>query len=103
MSEPESPPADDGTEALLTRLAAQIVERRMSMPAILFLESYRPLHFVGAQALGAFEPLLRSLFPWNDLEKLRVALEKRGTLERLIQNIEAAEARHTRGGGEGQP
>jgi len=93
MSEPASPPADDGTGALLDRLAEAVVRRRMSVPAILFLESSKPLNFVGAQALGTFEPLLRSLFPWPDLEKLRLALERRETVELLIRRIEDAEAR----------
>lgn len=45
-------------QEILDRLAAWVVERRMTAPAILFLESHRPLSFVGSQAMIAASPVV---------------------------------------------
>lgn len=94
MSDPGSG-LDPETAALFDRLAGKVVDTRMSVPAILFLESMKPMNFVGAQALGFFEPLLRTLFPWNDLERLRAAFENRDNIEVLLVKIEEKEAART--------
>ena len=92
MSGTESKPGDD-VDGLLDKLAERVVGLRMTVPAILFLESSKPLNFVGSQMIGTFEPLVRTIFNWSDVERLRVALEDRGTIERLIVKIEDREAR----------
>lgn len=92
MSGSESSPGDD-LEELFERLARRVVDMRMAVPAILFLETSKPLNFVGSQVIGTFEPLVRTIFQWSDVEKLRKALEDRGSIERLILKIEDLEAR----------
>ena len=96
MSGSESSPGDDAEE-LFERLARRVVDMRMAVPAILFLETSKPLNFVGSQVIGTFEPLVRTMFQWNDVEKLRKALEDRGAIERLILKIEDLEARRAKG------
>ena len=64
----------------------------MTVPAIVFLESVKPLNFVGSQAMAFFEPIVQSLFNLKDYDTFRSALEKRQTLEILIQKIEAMDA-----------
>jgi len=51
-------PLTDEDRALLARLAAKVVVRRMAGPAILFLESMRPLNYIGSQALVFLRPFL---------------------------------------------
>jgi hypothetical protein len=79
------PPED---QALFDRLARWIVERRMETPAILFLESSRPLSFVGAQAMHFFQPLASVLFATRDYERLAHLLEDRANLSLLLAAIE---------------
>ena len=87
-------------EEILSRLANWVVE----LPAILFLESHRPLSFVGSQALifaspivSFFEPFLRSLFgPGYDqksYQRFAELMEDRSNLELLIIEIERANQR----------
>jgi len=52
----------DGDFKLLTDLAEKIVRRRLAVPAIFFLESAKPLNYVGAQAMVFFGPFVRVLF-----------------------------------------
>ena len=85
-------------EALLDRLAVRVVELRMEVPAILALESARPLTFVASQAMVFFEPVARALFPLPDYRRLVALVERRETVEKLIAKIEARadDAHHAR-------
>jgi len=88
-----APPPEPGRtpedEQLLERLAVQVVRHRMTVPAILFLESMKPLSFVGSQALYFFEPMVRALFAVPEYERFAALLERRDTMEALLVKIEA--------------
>jgi hypothetical protein len=81
----------DEERALVRRFAAAIVDRRMALPATLFLESMRPMNFVGSQALHFFNPVLSVVFSFKDLEKFALFLEKRESLELVVNEIESLE------------
>jgi hypothetical protein len=68
----------------------------MTVPAILLLESMKPLSFLGSQALHFFEPMVRSLFSVPDYERVAALLERRDSIEALLVRIEAKDedARH---------
>jgi len=75
-------------EEILIKIARKVVHWRMSVPAILFLESVKPLNYVGSQMMAFFEPFVQTLFNWKDYEEFRRMMEDRQTIERLIQKIE---------------
>ncbi len=80
---------------LLERLAARIVELRLEVPALLTLESARPLSLVAGQALVFFEPIVQSLFRLSDYQRFARVIQDRGNLEVFASLIErAAEAAH---------
>jgi hypothetical protein len=78
--------ADDRRDALIERVAVRLEAASMSVPAIAFLESNRPLAFVGSQMLLVAQPFLSpfasSLDGWIEI------LEDRGSVERLIGRLE---------------
>ncbi|HEU4724972.1 MAG TPA: hypothetical protein VFU59_06685 [Candidatus Eisenbacteria bacterium] len=78
-------------EALLDRLADLTVRHRMTVPAILLLESVKPLSFLGSQALLFFEPMVRAFFSVPDYDRVASLLERRESLEALLVRIEAKE------------
>lgn len=78
--------------AVIEKVAHQVVKRSMTVPAIIFFESVKPMNFIGSQAMVFFEPMVQSIFEFKDYNTLRQALEKRQTLEILIQRIEALDA-----------
>ena len=84
-AEPGLPPEDD---ALLERLADLTVRHRMTVPAIFFLESMKPLSFVGSQAMHFFEPFVHAFFPVRDYERFALLMERRENLELLLVKIE---------------
>jgi hypothetical protein len=87
------PPEDPGDldpedEALLRGLAKRVVQYQMEVPAVLFLESVRPLNFVGSQALAFFEPMVLALFNWPGYERFTRLMQDRESVGRLTRYIE---------------
>lgn len=83
-------------EAVLERLARRIVELRLETPAILTLETARPLSVVAGQAMLFLEPVAQMLFRLPDYRRFAVLIERREALESLTRRIEqAAEERET--------
>jgi hypothetical protein len=84
--------------ALLERVAARVVELRLEVPAILTLESVRPLSFVASQAMIFFQPLVQALLRFRDYQRFAALAERRDALETLTTLIErrAEESRAAR-------
>ena len=61
----------------------------MTAPAILFLETYKPLAFLGAQLLWFAQPFLSLGFKETDLRDVTLLIEDRGGVEELIDRLEA--------------
>jgi hypothetical protein len=85
-------PLDEKDQALLEKVANGVVSRRMTMPALLFLESVKPLSFIGGQALVFFGPMLELVLKREEIERSSRLLERRDVLEMLAARIEALEA-----------
>lgn len=93
----ELPPEDEDLtpeqKDLINRMAQKIVERGFTIPAILFLESVKPLNYIGSQTLVFFEPFAQVIFKSvKDYNTFRVMMEKRDNVERLLQKIEELDA-----------
>jgi hypothetical protein len=87
---PEEVPEDE--LRVLDKLAERVVRWKMSVPAIIFLESVKPLNYIGSQTLVFFEPMVQTLFNFKDYDTFRRAMERRENVELLLQKIEAADA-----------
>lgn len=73
---------------LINRLANAIAQHGLKAPAIWFLEMHKPLHFLGAQALVFFEPLLSSFWNGALVRDWALLLEDRGNIELLLERLE---------------
>ena len=81
--------------ALLERLATRIVELRLEVPAVLTLETARPLSLMAGQALVFFEPIVQSLFRLADYQRFARIVQHREHLETFARLIERrADAAH---------
>ncbi len=80
-------PEDD---AWLAELAGRIQARGLTAPAVLWLESLRPLVFLGTQAMHFMNPLVQLIVPLPSWPRLAAILEERSHVERLLQHLEAA-------------
>ena len=77
---------------LLERIADVIVNRRMTAPATMFLESMGPMNFLGSQALHFLTPILDCAFNTKEVEQVARLLERRDTVTCLIAIIETKSA-----------
>jgi hypothetical protein len=89
--------------AMFERLAARVVELRLETPALLAIESARPLSLVAGQALVFFQPFLEALFPLPHLERFARLIEGRENLELLARLIEDAADRRASSARAGRP
>lgn len=87
-----SPPIDPTDEELLAQVARQIVRRGLAVPAVFFLESSKPLSYVGSQALLFLEPFVRIFLSAPNYDRFARLLEDRDNYERLIEAIEKGDA-----------
>lgn len=85
----------DYTE-LIEKIAIRVVEWRMTIPAIVILETGKPLSFVASQVMVFFEPIVQSLFSFKAYREFYEMLEDRENIERLIQAIERKEEEYSR-------
>lgn len=78
--------------AVLDRVVDEVVRRRLSAPALAFLEMSRPLNVVGAAAIHFFTPIAAVLANPLHLRRFADFLERRGSVDHLCRMIERAEA-----------
>ena len=74
---------------VLERLADRVVELRLEVPAIVTLETARPLSLIAGQAMIFFEPMVQALFRVADYRLYASLIERRDALEILARMIES--------------
>jgi len=79
-------------EAVFDKLAKWVVRKGMTVPAIMALESVKPLNYVSSQAMVFFEPIFQAIFNMREYNVVREALEQRESIEILILRIEEYDA-----------
>jgi hypothetical protein len=87
-------------QEVINKIAKKVVSMQMTVPAIMFLESVKPLNWIGSQAMVFFEPFVSALFgdrtygffSVKDYNTFRQLMERRENTERLLQKIEELDA-----------
>ena len=93
------PPAGgepDPDEALIAAVAGRAVRMGLAVPAVFFLESTKPLSFVGSQALVFLEPFVKAFLNLASYDRFTALMEDRKNVERLIRKIEELEDERAR-------
>ncbi len=78
---------------IIEKLSKEIVRRELTVPAIVFFESIKPLTFIGSQAMLFFDPIVQIVFPTKMYGELQSFFEDRENVEKLIQGVEEEDAR----------
>lgn len=73
---------------LVDRLCAEVHRRRMTVPAVLALESSVPLQYLAGQMCAFFAPVLAGLGWESRANELGAFLERPGAIEMLCRRIE---------------
>ncbi len=80
----------DDDRRMLDDLADGIATRKLTPAAVFFLESVKPLGWVGSQLLLFLRPIVTLV--WHDplrWDRVQKILEKRGSVELLLRRLEA--------------
>ncbi len=87
---PQSPDdiSPEKAEKMLDFLAKEIVKRRLETPAILFIETYKPLGVIGSSLGQFFMSPFTDFLSAEKLSEYLVLFETRGNIEKLLQKIE---------------
>ncbi|MGC9315249.1 MAG: hypothetical protein ACP5G4_06445 [bacterium] len=78
--------------ALFDRLAKEIAQRQLTVPAVMLLESFKPFNWIGSQFMLMIEPITVYMFNVKEMLTLRRALQKRDAMEVFVQKIEKADS-----------
>jgi hypothetical protein len=78
---------------LIAKIAKAVVEREMTVPAIMLLESVKPLSFLGNQLLIFFNPIVSLVVTSKDYYSFVGMIEDRDNVEKLLIAIEEENAR----------
>lgn len=92
---PSHGPLTGEDRALLDKIADAVIRRGMETPAILFLQSVRPLNGLGSQAMVFLRPFLTSLLKEATYDRITEILERREGLTALVEAIESRSASST--------
>ncbi len=91
MAEAKFEITEERKNFLINKIAQKVVDLRLSPLAIVFLESSKPLTFLGNQLMIFMQPFYRAFFSYQEYEEIAVMLEDRNNIERLICAIEHLE------------
>lgn len=91
MDEVKFEVTEERKKFLINQIAQKVIDYRLSPVAIVFLESSKPLSFLGNQFLIFMQPFYRALFSRREYEEIAAMLEDRNNIEMLICEIERLE------------
>ncbi len=87
--EPEGPAEPTSEQkAVMDALCQRVVDRGLALPAILFLESSKPLGPVAAQSLLLLQPWFELAVDRSQITALTRFLERRGSFDLLCRRLE---------------
>lgn len=74
--------------AVVDRVLHEVIRRRMTTPATIFLESVRPMTYLGSQAMHFFGPFMTVLIEPASYRAFSSFLERRGAVDYLLLRMD---------------
>lgn len=91
---------DELTEAeeveLIEKAALEIERRKLQAPALMFLESHKPLAYLSSQASITFAPFIAPFLGFDFVNNYSRLFAKRENVDRLLDRIERGRAEAAR-------
>jgi hypothetical protein len=73
---------------VVDKVCREISRRHLSIPALIFLESFRPLNYIGSQVMHFFHPFISAITNANGFRIFSEFLESRSSIDYLYNRIE---------------
>lgn len=80
---------------IVEKLAKWVVTHRLTLPAVMTLESLTPLNFLGSQAMVFFQPFVTAFLNTGDYKEFQQMLEYRQSIHYMVQVLEARDEAFT--------
>ena len=80
---------------VIDKLCGEVVRRHLKTPAVLVLEMHRPFNYLSAQLLHFFQPIVAAVADTEGYRQFTLFLEQRGSIDYLVQRLEALETHRT--------
>lgn len=80
----------------IDRILQEVVQRRLTVPAGMLLETCRPLNFVGSQLLVFFSPLMKVALGIQAQDDFARFLERRDSIDYLLVRLESLSHKNSR-------
>ena len=77
---------------IVDKVCREVVKRHLAMPAILLLETFRPLNYIGSQVMHFFQPIISSVLHVDGYTDFTELLEQRGSVDYFCECIRKIEA-----------
>lgn len=85
----------DRQQEIVEKLVRWVVRRRLTLPAIMSLESITPMNFLSSQALVFFQPFISAFLDTAAYQEFQEMLEHRPSIQYMIQVLESREEAFT--------
>lgn len=90
LDEPNVEPTNAQKE-VVDKVCREIVRRGMATPALVFLEIFRPLNYLGSQVMHFFQPIMTVILDGEGYRHMSEFLENRQSVDYLRRQIEEIE------------
>jgi len=75
-------------DEIIEAVARRVINMQLGIPAIFFLESTKPLSFLGSQLLIFLQPFVQTFLTIRNYERFATLMENRDNVEKLILRVE---------------
>ena len=83
-------------EAVVEKVCNEIVKRHVTLPAIVMLETFRPLNYLGSQVMHFFHPIISSILTIDGYSDFTTLLEKRESVDYIINKLKSIDEKKTK-------
>ena len=88
LSSKNEPDPSEEQKMVVEKVCKEISRRHLTTPALIFLESFRPLNYIGSQVLHFFHPFISAITNAHGYRIFTEFLEKRSSIDYLYNRIE---------------
>lgn len=91
IEEDDSWEPSDSQKAIVEKLVKWVTRRRLTLPAVMTLESMTPLNFLSSQVMVFFQPFVSAFLDTKEYMEFQNMLEHRQSIQYMVNILEEHE------------
>ena len=91
IGESQQSEPNEKQKIIVDKVCEEVVNRKLSMPALIMLETFSPLNYIGSQVMHFFQPIISSVLSGDGYSEFSVFLEQRGRVDYICKRINEIE------------